>query len=457
MDTFFINMTELIIIILFYILSAYWYGRIFFAVGWLRSKRSAAPAAAPAQPGFIIIIPVLDEADIIKATVDYFLELLRPFGSGSRLVIVTTEKEFALPAATGRAGKPAKRLNTIEALASCRSDQVLALHYPGRAGRMAHQLNFALQHLRQDGIWQDQLLGIYNADSRPEPETLAWISGKAVRGEGRVFQQFGNYFGNAASLVRQDIFSRAVLFSSSAWQNRWSLGFEIFNAWKQSLFRRIGSSSLRLWYPLNYCIGHGLFFTRQACRQFQGFSETTYNEDAILGLELSCRREQIVPVPYFDYSDSPNQIKSLFRQKAAWFQGPFQAPRYYRILAEAPKGLERWQLLILTVKLFFHAIFWLAGPSLIIWLLGRALWSGNFFPFLGVYLVFLVLPNFFGFLATKGKIKIKAVDAFIYILIGSLFAYILHGSSAYYAVALSIRSALTKREIIKYKTAILRD
>jgi len=150
------------------------------------------------------------------------------------------------------------------------------------------------------------------------------------------------------------------------WQVRWSIGFELFDALKQFEFKKNPSNFN---YPLNYCIGHGLFFTEKIFYDLGGFNEDMHNEDAIFGLELSYNREKIYPIPYFDLADTPNSLKGLHRQKSSWYVGPFHSFKYYRQIVRKKNIValkERARLLLLTLKLFNHAIYWIAGPSFLV-------------------------------------------------------------------------------------------
>ena len=137
------------------------------------------------------------------------------------------------------------------------------------------------------------LIGVYNADSRPERETIDWVGYQFENSAHRVFQQYGLYTGNISNMERLP--NRSVLVGAALWQTRWSLGFEIFNALKQRCFCR--QSGYRLNDPFNYCIGHGLFVTKDIFLKTGGFNESFHNEDAFLGLQLCDMGETIVPVP----------------------------------------------------------------------------------------------------------------------------------------------------------------
>jgi len=232
------------------------------------------------------------------------------------------------------------------------------------------------------------------------------------------------------------------------------MGFEIFNSLKQFLFSGKIILLEKFFYPLNYCIGHGLFFTRDIFEK-HNFFEETYNEDAILGLELSYEKKMIIPLPFFDVSDVPNSTKSLFFQKVGWFFGPFQAPLYYKKLKVKIPGVDKVRLFLLSGKLFSHTIFWLVGPTFLFLLFLNALFTLDFVPFLLCYFSFLVLPSFLVYILFPNK-KIKAGRALFFIFIGSFFAYIMHGASAYYSIFLTAKAMFTNKEIEKYKTKILR-
>lgn len=437
-------MIRLLILLYFLFSSIYWFIKFYISNKWLNQSKKL-PIANMGNLNFIIIIPVLNEGKIINDTVNYFLDLLSNFGN-SKLVIVTTNKEsLNVDCCTE---------NTISILNSINHDKLIKINYPSIDGKMAHQLNFAINYLIKNNIINNQLIGIYNADSRPEKETLNWISDNFIDNN-KVFQQYGNYFNNIDGILKRKFFSKSILFSSSVWQNRWSFGFEIFNNLKQQSF--LNNNKFPLLYPFNYCIGHGLFFTKEIFLELGGFSENTHNEDAIFGMELCYRKEYIKPVPYFDYADSPNSLKGLFFQKATWFFGPSQAFLYYNILKNDNKKDNHFRLFILSCKLFLHAIYWIIGPSLLLFLFIYSFWIKNFLLFLLVYLIYLIIPNFIAWLLSKKDKKIKDIKAFIYIVIGSFFAYILHGFSAYHSILCSCYSLLTDKKIEKYKTEIIRD
>ena len=294
----------------FSLMGMYWCIRMIIVAHWRKSSKRGLPKKS--NTPIFVLIPVLDEVARITQTTKYFSETFKHL-SGLRLIIITTEKEVNI----------VKNPNTIDVVRELSEKYpILHVHYPKLDGKMAHQLNFAMKQLLKNPFAENALFAVYNADSKPHPKTFDWVLSQQSKKSTQVFQQYGDYRKNVMAFSG---FSGFILTAASAWQTRWSIGFEMFNALKQKLFRnKLRAQKGRVLYPLNYCIGHGLFFTKNIFVKLHGFNEYAHNEDAIFGLELSYLAEPIAPIPYFDLSDTPSTVGSLFIQKSNWFFGPLQ-------------------------------------------------------------------------------------------------------------------------------------
>jgi hypothetical protein len=342
-------------------------------------------------------------------------------------------------------------------------DNVISLHYPYAEGKMAHQVNYAVSFIKSSfSVQKNDFFALYNADSQPDRGTFEWIQ-QCLNNNGnqpKVFQQYGNYLGNYLTLSSRAGFflKRSILIAASMWQNRWSVGFEIPHALDQ--FKE-NEYHLPIFDPLNYCIGHGLFFSYDIYEKVSGFSEDMHNEDAIFGLKLSYYHEPIIPIPFFDKAYSPDSIKSLFFQKASWFFGPLQAFEYYSQIVKTDLTIHRPRLFVLSLKLFSHAIFWIFGPSLIFFLLIYTLFAHTllvWISFLLVVIAFLVLPNMYSLVVMQAKspCHLPSRSALtLYVLIGSILFYILHGLSAWFSLFRYFRYRVFSHPIQKKKTAML--
>lgn len=492
------------IFLIFLIVSISWYIQIIKAVKWLnRARYLDHTQIKNTDKKIFIIIPVLDEVSRLEPTVNYFLDSF----NNIKLVLVTTESEFLVYKSKtnehiNRLNKfvlkrninkiksfletvtkqtfiinptdnlhqilnKAKqvienRFNTIDIVKQLKKKNrdILWYHYPYRNGKMAHQLNYAINKIISEN-GEDHLFAIYNADSSPHKNTITWILSYLNEHPGiEVFQQYGDYFKNVNQFKR---ISGGLLLSAASWQVRWSLGFEIANAIKQFKFlNRIQKKSFKSFnYPLNYCIGHGLFFTKNVFLNLNGFNEKTHNEDAIFGLELSYLQKIIMPVPYFDETDTPDTISGLFRQKINWFFGPLQAFEYFNIIKNRRKRFEivnTVRLFILTIKLFSHALRWLLGPILFVF---AALFVILNFKFLYLTIfwievfLLLVLPNYVSWLIinkNKNCVSTRKLKTFLTLTTFSLPFYILHGLAGYNALIKYLLSKIFNIELKKEKT-----
>ncbi len=392
----------------------------FLAVGlhWMwkigRTKRWLAQKHASDRPiACTLLIPCLEETARLEATVTYFLEHF----PSAKIVLVTTARE------------PKGKITTLtiaRALAR-RHRRVKHLHYSGTGTKMAHQLNYAVRTLNKP---PKHVFGVYNADSRPDPRTLRYVAG-LVRTGARVCQQYGDY---SRGLHPAKSIRGLILASAAAWQNRWSVGFEIPHALDQ--FTR--------WKSMNYCIGHGLFFTREVYDIVGGFRENMHNEDAIFGLALNVLNIPIHPLPCFDQAETAGTVRGLFLQQSNWYFGPLEAPRYYRIVAA--KHGHRAKAFLRSMQLLSHALYWIMGPTLLV---AAFVFSGKTTISLAILTTILYLP-LLNEMAWRTMAKRSSV--FWSGLIGAPLFYLIHGLAAYHALGRLVWRALTGRSLKKQRT-----
>ncbi len=430
-----VSLILLYISIFFLFIGFYWIYKIFYSYNWLKNKRKKIKNVDYTQI-FYVIIPVLNEEKIIKQTSKYFLKILKKY-KNSKLVFVTTAKEKE------------KTIDIINNITN-KTKKVLHFHYNQTDGVMAHQLNYAIKKiLKNKKNKNNYFFVIYNADSRPNQKTFNYVFSKEKKNK-NVFQQYGNYALNIDSFNNSYIFSSLILYASASWQNRWSLGIELFKGINNL-------NNFKLLKPISYCIGHGLFIKKNVLKKVGYFCTKTHNEDSILGFTLNNLNEKIYPIPYFDKCESPNLLSTLFYQKINWFFGPGQFIDYYKIIKKKKLYKNILMLLLYTIKMMFLATSWLFGPLLFLFFLLLSLTNTYlFFYFIFVYIIFLVIPNYFGLILLNKKIKQNRIIIFLKIFIGSFFAYILHGISGWVGFFKYLLKKIFNIKIKKDKTFILR-
>jgi len=436
--------------------SVLWLYRLFVAYSWIKKERLNHHVSSLYPHEIYILLPVLAEADILENTAEYFNTRFMAGRNDTFLVIITTEKE-------NLNAEPTRNTIHIARDLAQQNEKIIHIHFPAKNGKMAHQLNYAIHELssRVNGIGDSDLIAVYNADSRPEKETFDWVRGKFKIGDTHVFQQYGCYTKNIPQM--KNLPWKSVLISASMWQTRWAIGFEMFNALKQLKFID-KKDTLKLNYPLNYCIGHGLFITPQIFKTVGGFSEDMHNEDAILGLQLSNMQELIMPVPYFDTSESPDSLGMLYKQKSNWYFGPLQSYAYFAyILKKSNYSFYRkFRIFVLSSKLFLHAIFWIVGPSLIALglIVGVVEHDLMFLLIVTASLTLFGVPSLVSYIfmlqLKTPPFSISMGQAMRSLIKGFFICYMLHGASAYRGMGKYIKQLISGQITTKEKTVIKR-
>ncbi|MEA3272599.1 MAG: glycosyltransferase family 2 protein [Patescibacteria group bacterium] len=476
-------------------ISFYWYFKIFISYRWIKKSRKISLKHSDRyHKNLYALIPVLDEVERIEQTVKYFTNTFKHIKK-FRIILISTEKEFELFDKRTQfllknlesinqiqlvrdfinlkcktdiknigdnlfdAKEKAKRIinkreNTIKIIKkiSRNNPLVKTYHYPKLNGNMSNQLNYAIDLIIKNNKRDNDIFCVYNADSKPHPKTFNWVLQMSKKSNIKVFQQYGNYLGNIQNF--KGVISGKILTSAALWQTRWSIGFEIYHALKQLKFKNRKQSFN---YPLNYCIGHGLFFTRDIYQNLNGFDTTTHNEDAIFGLKLSYAEELIMPIPYFDESDTPDSVESIYKQKANWFFGPLQSFNYYKkIVGEQvlEKKRDKMRLFILSSKLFSHAVYWVFGPTFMTLSLIIAIYKNSPYfwaVFICESILFLSIPNLLSWLIVDRK-KIKLRNSLLGILLGAIPCYLLHGLSSYRTLLKILISKIFNKKVLKEKT-----
>ncbi|WP_141747658.1 glycosyltransferase family 2 protein [Streptomyces nanshensis] len=367
------------------------------SLAWL----SASAADEPGEAGevrLVLVLPLLREQAVIAEVLAHFEKTMaaRP---GTVLLVVTTAREEAeraesrsqLPglARAVSAGVPSGRVasrfvgllpreqllalagefsrrpygecrervrQAVDALPSTaelasqlcarargRGVDVRHLHYPHTGGAMAHQVNYAADSFlgelgpeERAGWW----IGLYNADSRPHPDTLAAVAARAAAPEARIVQQSALFTGNLAQMPPGMAGATAA---GAAWlQSRWTLAREIPRLRRQAAAARSGRRGV----PLAHCVGHGLFVRADQWSAWGGLPTELMNEDLAAGFLACAAGVPIDPVPVLEIGDSPSTLRALVRQQSQWFWSYAQYPAMVRLAAARDVGTPavRWRL-----------------------------------------------------------------------------------------------------------------
>jgi cellulose synthase/poly-beta-1,6-N-acetylglucosamine synthase-like glycosyltransferase len=237
--------------------------------------------------------------------------------------------------------------------------QIVHLHYPKTSGNKAKQMNFALATLKKTGVLRPDeatYVGVYDADSAPDPYTLRVLSTYARENRPVAFQQYPIYLRNCGKLSR-------LMRNEAILQTAHSVCVEYPRQ------RRVNSAiqaGRNAGPTFTYCIGHGVFFRSDWILEV-GFPETAPVEDLPLGFMLSLGKKQIWTLPLFDVCTVPSSTNAFIRQTATWFEAQLE---FREVIRSAYKHFDYVPTLRIARSLIeqtlTNAKWLLAGPCRVI-------------------------------------------------------------------------------------------
>jgi hypothetical protein len=290
---------------------------------------------APGAPVFLTLMAAYQEPGI-AATLGGLLGLRYP-GERARCVVITKAVEDAAPHPAMPASTGTLCQQFLADLPPYDAKRLAHLVLPG-PGRKAEQLNWALRPEALAQVLEAAaadpsrvFVGVFDADSVPDPDTLRWIAGEELRWRGALAYQgvtlsLANWDalgvrGRICAIQQSSVFTRVslarlvsevrrirlidrVTARLAEWPGRWvrtALGF---------CFRRS-----------QICLGHQQFVRLDVLQALGGFPTRGATEDSTLGYLLGARGILIHAMPMIELTDLPETREKIIRQNARWYQG----------------------------------------------------------------------------------------------------------------------------------------
>ena len=332
---------------------------------WMKKEKKEERKIESKEPLYLII-PMMNEQKIAKRTYLNFKSIADEIENVNVLFVTTSkEKKFE--------GKK----STYEILDELVKDEknMFVCNYNNTHGVMAHQINYAMrvikEHRKND---QKILIGIYNADSKINPNVIKYLLNKEEKRDEKDYACYQQYSWYRIEKGKSRI---GIIPSASLWQTRWSLTFEMFRIRQQELMLKLYKKNIIpkfiyiIFEKMNYVIGHGFFMDMDLLEEIGGFPEETINEDAFLGYIIDNYNIKIEAVPYLEKADFAPKTSIYVKQQATWVNGPIYAFSYYSLYKEKHnlKSGEKIRALFLAFKLFLHFIYWILSPYLLLFLM----------------------------------------------------------------------------------------
>ena len=290
---------------------------------------------AAGAPVFLTLVAAYQEPGI-AATMRGLLALRYP-GERARYAVVTKAAEDAAPHPAMRASTGALCQQFLGDLPPYDAKRLAHLVLPG-PGRKAEQLNWALrpealaQILEGDAADPSRVfVGVFDADSIPDPDTLRWIAREELAGRGALAYQgvtlsVGNWDalgirGRICAVQQSSIFTRVSLARLINEIRRIRL-IDRATAGIPGRVGRWARSALELFFRRSQiCLGHHQFVRLDVLQALGGFPTGGATEDSTLGYMLGARGILIRAMPMIELTDLPETKEKIIRQNARWYQG----------------------------------------------------------------------------------------------------------------------------------------
>ena len=284
---------------------------------------------------FLTLVAAYQEPGI-AATLRGLLGLRYP-GERARCVVITKAGEDARRIRRCRS-PPGRLCQQFRAdLPPYDAKRLTHLVLPG-PGRKAEQLNWALrpeavaQILEADAADPSRVfVGVFDADSVPDPDTLRWIAGEELAGRGALAYQgvtlsLANWEalgirGRICAVQQSSIFTRVSLARLVNEVRRIRL-IEHATARIPGRAGRWVRTALEFGFRRSQiCLGHHQFVRLDVLQGLGGFPTGGATEDSTLGYMLGARGILIRAMPLIELTDLPETKEKIVRQNARWYQG----------------------------------------------------------------------------------------------------------------------------------------
>lgn len=261
----------------------------------LREKLKVKEQELTIKDGIEILIPVLNEQEIVADTIEYFLKIIKstPKAKGKiYLTFIGSCKEDGNKRGTLKAASIHLKKRGI-------AERVNLVRCP-IAGSKATQLNYYIRKSPTKNTWYV----IFDVDSRPEPNFLEILLKTKLKAS-NIYQMIPNYLLNISKQ------SNTVQDALSINQTIFSINTEFYNAIEKKL--KIHN------FVSNSVIGHGLILHSRLLRKMGGFPDPI--EDSRLANLASLKQIRVKFLPIFDYSTVPSNLFVAIKQYSGWFYG----------------------------------------------------------------------------------------------------------------------------------------
>jgi len=239
--------------------------------------------------------------------------------------------------------------------------RTLHIHLQSGDSCKADQLNSALAILRnqRDAFTHpESIIGVYDADSRPDRRVLLEVDAESTRRPDiQAFQQGASYFTNFDTLPTglQGMYLRARPF----YNLRFCFYRELPGFARSVKATKSGLVARCLLCGPNHFLGHGEFIRLRTLDTFGGFPSPS--GDTSLGNMLSFAGYAIAPLGTMDQAETPPSLRALYLQGIVWYS---ECASYWKDLKRVlpPGACPNPVQMIMVLRRWLDNMIWCFGP-----------------------------------------------------------------------------------------------
>lgn len=258
----------------------------------------------------LLLIPVLREQKVIESTLNHFsnfkvdnIELMVCIAGSS------SEKQ-------GKGNEYVSTGDIVKRWINSTSNSSIRFEYrevdENESGERAARLNYVVAEVRK--TFSPDIIGLYDADSLPDIETLMEVATIFNKNPNVVLQQ-PVHFINASNNMSGKV--SPILVANALYQTTWTMIRELPRWYNHH--QHCGKST-RKYLRNDYLIGHGEFIPTKIYDKFK-FPENEITDGIQVGYRLSMSGVDIAPLHLFCDDDVPKKIRQLIQQHKRWFGG----------------------------------------------------------------------------------------------------------------------------------------
>ncbi len=296
----------------------------------------------------LLLIPVLREQNIISSALDQFKKITRSAFKVS-IVLAGTKRERT---EANQYRNLTKEAFDIWIKANPNIDHDIDYHFYEandlEYGDRASQLNYAVKNFLSEEHSPYDVIGVYDADSKPDLDTL--IEVKVLFEEGaECCQQAANFCVASERMAVQK--NSSIMVANAIYQSTWTVIRELPRWISYSMWTL--KKPTKSYNKCVYLIGHGEFFTKKLYEQFE-FPENEVTDGIQLGYRIAFCNIPIVPLKSFCHDDVPNNLRTMILQHKRWYGGCMRIINAYKWSTARCTYRPVWQL----IDCYWSQILW---------------------------------------------------------------------------------------------------